>query len=92
MTSFGRSPGTVVEPVGDTWVAFSGSRGTTHLLNDESAAILECLPAGAALRAEEIAGMLAEDAGVDRSVMDPIVAVGLDLLIDAGLVFSSQAD
>jgi PqqD family protein of HPr-rel-A system len=41
-----RQAGTLLEPVGDVWAAFSPASGETLLLNDEAAAILEVLAEG----------------------------------------------
>jgi PqqD family protein of HPr-rel-A system len=74
-----------VEPIGDFWAALSPLSGETLLLNDEGAAVLECLIQGPA-RAEDVAAALAADSGVPSSDIVERLAACWHQLVQAGLV------
>lgn len=85
MTRFRRINGTLVEPLGHLWAAFSPLSGETSLLNDESAAILEVLESGPG-STEQVCDELSRDSGVHFSDLAPLVGGSWQSLIDAGLV------
>lgn len=58
-------PGVRVAAVGDQWAAWSPASGETHLLNDESAAVLELLVEFGPLNTDEAARRLATETGMD---------------------------
>ena len=58
-------PGLRVEAVGEQWAAWSPASGETHLLNDESAAVLELLADVGPLSADDAAHHLARETGID---------------------------
>lgn len=58
-------PGVRVEAVGEQWAAWSPASGETHLLNDESAAVLELLAELGPLNTDEAARHLASETGID---------------------------
>lgn len=89
MRRFARIVGVQVEPIGDGWVAFSPASGETLVLNDETAAVLEVLEAGAASTVG-ISDALAADSGVAEPTLCMVLDEGLPRLIEAGLV--RQAD
>lgn len=74
--------GTLLQPLGPTWVAFSALSGETHLLNDEAAALLEALLEAPRTLAE-VAELLAEDIGMPLTTIAP-------LLHDAALDFQAS--
>ena len=82
---YARVPGVVVEPLDALWAAFSPASGQTHLLNDESAAILEILGEGAA-SADGVVAQLAHDSGTDPAAVRLVLAHAWPSLIDGGLV------
>lgn len=76
----------LLEPLGDAWAAFSPLSGTTHVLNDSGAAVLEVLAELGPVPPAQVAAVIA--AQVELPV--PQIASALDAtwrdLIDAGLV------
>lgn len=68
-------PGVRVEPVGEQWAAWSPASGETHLLNDESAAVLELLAEHGSLTTHEAADLLADETGIDATTL----SAGIDL-------------
>ena len=81
-----RPPGVVLEPLGDTWVAFSPLSGETHLLNDTSAAILECLAAQTPMHADALYGELAALFGISAQNVAEICITSWPVLLQAGVV------
>ena len=77
--------GTLVEPVGQLWAAFSPLSGETTMLNDETAAILEVLADGP-LTAADLCTCLAVDTGQPVGELAPVVDACWPRLIDAGLI------
>lgn len=80
-------PGLRIEPVGDAWAAFSPASGETHLLNDESASLVEWLmerglPADLQMAARAMSEEVALDA---ETLADRMGHIWLRLL-EAGLV------
>jgi hypothetical protein len=85
MRRFERVGGTLVEPIGHLWAAFSTANGETSLLNDESASILELLENQAA-STQEICTVLASDSGLAIESFTALVEDSWPRLIEAGLV------
>jgi PqqD family protein of HPr-rel-A system len=85
MSRWCRVDGTLVEPIGHLWAAFSPATCETALLNDESASILEVLDAGAADTAA-ICADLSGDSGLDAQDLAVIVEAAWPRLLEAGLV------
>lgn len=80
-----RVAGTLVEPLGGIWVAFSSLSGETALVNDESAAILEIL-GGGPMSEDEVYDALVADTGLGRSEVAATIAPSWEKLIESGLV------
>ncbi len=85
MRRFERVNGTLVEPIGHLWAAFSAATGETSLLNDESASILELLESQAA-ETQDICVALASDSGLAIDSLTDLVEASWPRLIEAGLV------
>ncbi len=79
-------PGIRVEAVGDRWAAWSPASGQTHLLNDESAAILEVLGEHGPQNSHEAAGHLARETSIDPEQVNAAIALAWPSLEWAGFV------
>jgi PqqD family protein of HPr-rel-A system len=77
--------GVQVEPLGETWAAFSRVSGDTLQLNTEAAAILELLASGP-MDAAAVCDALAGDTQADPAEVREAVRHVWDQLILAGLV------
>lgn len=86
MREFRRAPGALLEPIGDVWAAFSPLSGESHLLNNESAAILELLDVEQARSHAEVCEVLARECDLLPSDLDKTVANAWPQLLEAGLV------
>ena len=73
-------------PVGDGWVAFSSLSGETHVLNDESVAIVELLDGVEPRSPSELCRALADECGVPVPELESTLAAAWGALIEAGLV------
>ncbi len=91
MPRYARVEGTLIEPLGHLWVAYSPTTGETALLNDESAAILEILDLGAA-ELSDVCEKLSLDSGLDVEALADIVEASWPRLEEAGLVFELPTD
>lgn len=80
-----------LEALGRRWLAFSALAGETHQLNDEAAALLECLAAGP-LSEAALADALAADTGVDAATILGTLHSIWPSLESAGLVRTEPAD
>ena len=85
MRRFERVNGTLVEPIGHLWAAFSAATGETSLLNDECASILELLESQAA-GTQAVSMALASDSGLAIESLTDLVEACWPRLIEAGLV------
>jgi PqqD family protein of HPr-rel-A system len=85
------APGVIVEPIGDAWAAFSELKGSTHLLNAECAAILECLASDRRLTVQDICAALFPDEPEASHDFVRSVHFGLETLVDAGLAIQCEA-
>jgi PqqD family protein of HPr-rel-A system len=85
MARYARTEGLLIEPLDEVWAAFCPASGETALLNNESAAILEILAAGAADEGA-VCAELARDCDTDVALVAAQVADCWSKLIEAGLV------
>jgi PqqD family protein of HPr-rel-A system len=83
---FCRCPGVLVEQVGSVWAAYSPLSGGSHLLNDESAAIIEALETHEALSAGAICELLAGDCGLAPAQIEAAIGFAWAQLVGAGLI------
>lgn len=83
MTRYVLRPGVRVEPLGESWVAYSPASGETLRLNVESAAVLELLDLG---DESAIVSQLSRDTGVPAEQIASAVCGIWPQLLDAGLV------
>ena len=86
MRWFERPPGVILEQIGGIWAAYSPLSRGSHLLNDESAAILEAVPCEFPLSANGICEALAGDCGLTPAEVESAIGSGWDDLIGAGLL------
>lgn len=86
MTHWLLAPGVALAQLGDGWVAHSQVSGETHLLNEESAIVLEALDAVTPRTEHEISDRLAADLDVPSSELQAILQSSWTSLVDAGLV------
>lgn len=78
--------GTLVEQLGEHWVAFSPLSGETHLINDTTAAVVESVSREVPVTLEQLCASLAADAGVMPIDAEDLVRQALQMLVAAGLV------
>jgi hypothetical protein len=78
--------GVRVEELGDVWAAYSPASGETHLINDESAVLLEWLISQGPADAAQAALSLSADVGVAVETLQPRLEVGWGPLLSAGLI------
>ena len=83
-----RPPGLLIEPLDPSWAVFSPLSGETHLLNDTSAALLDCLNPVTPRSAEEIYGEIAAVSGSPEQEVALLCAGCWPMLIQAGVVQS----
>lgn len=86
MRVFVRAPGVLFEPLGSVWGAYSALSGETHLLNDESVAIVEVLSVDQALSAGAVCELLALDCGLTHADVEQAIGPAWEQLIEAGLI------
>lgn len=80
-------PGVRLEPLGVAWGAYSPASGETHLVNDESAALLEwLLEVGQAADSLMAAESFAPDIGLDVDTLRARIDLSWVPLLQAGLV------
>lgn len=82
---YGRVSGVHIEPLGDSWAAFSGLSGETMLLNTEAAAVVELLASGP-LDETQVAETLAADTGADLPEVNEALRHIWGTLVGAGLI------
>ena len=78
--------GTLMEQLGEHWVAFSPLSGETHLINDTTAAVVESVSREVPVTLEQLWASLAADAGVMPIDAEDLVRQALQMLVAAGLV------
>lgn len=86
MHCFIRAPGVLLEPLDEGWAAFSSLSGESHLLNDESAAIVEGLDLVQPLSASAVCKSLAQDCGLPPAEVEQAIGTAWEQLIEAGLI------
>jgi PqqD family protein of HPr-rel-A system len=92
MLRYQRIPGSLIEDLGNMWAALSPASGETHLLNDESALVLECLAELGPATAAELAKEMAPDTGMSADDVERRLAFGWASLLEAGLVRALSPD
>lgn len=83
---FVRAPGLLLEPLDDVWGAYSSLSGETHLLNDESVAIIEALNGERPCSAVAVSELLSLDCGLPVADVERSIGEAWDQLIEAGLI------
>ncbi len=86
MACYAAVPGFKLEPLGSSWAVFSPLSGETHILNDESATILEWLRDQGPAGADQIAPVLAVEAGMPEAKVRQAIEFAWVPLLVAGLV------
>ena len=86
MRSYVRAPGVLVEALDGIWGAYSALSGETHLLNNESAAIVEALELARPLSAAAVCELLARDCGLAPDEIEQTIGAAWEQLIEAGLI------
>lgn len=86
---FHRVPGVLVESLGEFWACYSPASGQTHLLNDESAAVLEILGMHDAMSPSMVCQALGADSGVAVGEIEQTMTAAWRLLVDTGLIRQS---
>ncbi len=81
-----RAPGVRVRPLGEGWVAYSGLSRESHLLNNESVAVLDELDEFQPRSALQVAERLSGPAGVAADELLVIIEDAWASLAEAGLV------
>jgi hypothetical protein len=80
------APGTRIAQLGDGWVAYSAQSGESHLLNDESVAVLGALDAVAPRTVPQICVVLAQEQEMPAPELEAILKPSWNSLVEAGLV------
>ncbi|HOM14834.1 MAG TPA: HPr-rel-A system PqqD family peptide chaperone [Rubrivivax sp.] len=70
-------------------MCYSPASGQTHLLNDESAAVLELLGLHDGMSPTMICAALAADSGAAASEIEQVMGAAWQLLVDTGLIRQS---
>lgn len=86
MTRYSTVRGVRVEELGEVWAAYSPASGETHLINHESAVLLEWLIAHGPADAAQAATSLSVEVGVPADTLQPRIEVGWGPLLSAGLI------
>ena len=81
-----RVPGVALEPLGGAWAAFSPLSGETHLLNDSSAAMLECLSEERPMHVDMLCAELAALSGMTAEAVAEACATSWSSLVQAGVI------
>jgi len=84
--AFVRAPGVLFEPLGGLWGAYSALSGETHLLNDESVAIVEALGLAQPLSTQAVCELLATDCGLPSAAVEQAIGAAWEQLLEAGLI------
>lgn len=83
---FSRARGVGLASLGDRWAAHSALSGTSHLLTDESAAIVLAVPSDAPLSTAAVCATLASEWNEPAAAIEALLAPMWDQLVTAGLV------
>lgn len=83
---FVRAPGAHFAPLGDAWGAFSSLSGESHIVNDESIAMIEALDEAECRSEVEVCHSLAQEYSTPPEDMRSLLQTAWEGLISAGLV------
>ena len=83
---FTRTPGTTLAPLADAWVAYSGLSNTSHVINEECAAMVRLAPVDRPLPEDEICQRLAREFEQPAADIATATAAAWDRLVDVGLL------
>lgn len=83
---FSRTEGVSLASLGDRWAAHSPLAGTSHLLNEETAAILLALTPQAPVSDTAVCSTLASEWEESAETIGSLVAPMWDQLVSSGLV------
>lgn len=81
-----RTPGTSLSALEDAWVAHSALSNSSHVINEECAAMLRLAPLGSPLPDHVICELLAAEFGEPADNIASAVALTWDTLVDVGLL------
>jgi len=81
-----RVSGVALEPIGSAWAAYSPLSGETHLLNNSSAAMLECLSEERPMHVDVLCTELAALSGMTTAEVADICATSWSSLVQAGVI------
>lgn len=83
---FALRDGTAISLLKDAWVAYSSATQSSHVLNEECAAIIRVLAENGAAPNHEVCTRLAAEFNEDPAVISTLVGPLWHRLIDLGLV------
>ena len=86
MRFFLRAPGVLTAPLGDAWVVYSGLSGESHLVNDESLAVVDALDELQPRSTPDVSATLAAECGMPSTVIDATLAPSWGSLLESGLI------
>lgn len=81
-----RAPGVLLQELGSAWAAYSAIAGSSHLLNNSGAAVLDVLAESGPSSGDEVAVVLSEEVGVPLEEVMASLAEVWAQLEQAGLV------
>lgn len=85
-------PGVLVQALGEGWAAYSPLAGSSHVLNDSGAAVLDVLAERGPSPAGAVAAVIAGDVGLPTDEIEAALEPLWGELILAGLVREVPAD
>jgi len=83
---FSRTPGTSLSPLDDAWVAHSALSNSSHVINEECAAMLRLAQPGTPLTDDQLCQLLADEFGQPAHQIADAVSGVWDRLVDVGLL------
>ena len=83
---FTRTPGTTLAPLADAWVAHSALSNSSHVINEECAALVRLTPVDHPLPEDEICQRLAREFGQAAADIADASVAAWDQLVDVGLL------
>ena len=83
---FTRTAGASLAPLEGAWVAHSALSNSSHVINEECAAMLRVARVGTPLAEDELCRLLAEEFGQSADSIADAVAGAWDRLVDVGLL------
>ena len=84
---FTRTRGTSLAALDEGWVAHSGLSNSSHVINEECAAMLRLAPEGSPLPDHAICQLLANEFDEPVEAIASAVAQAWDVLVDVGLLY-----